>query len=279
VTPEGAPSAADLNLAWWEERAALHGQDGSFYDTDAFLAGADAITERELDAITDAANGVAGRAILHLQCHIGLTTLTLARMGASVTGVDFSRAAVAKAEDVAARAGLEASFVVADAQDLPPELDGRFDAVFASYGVIMWIASMDAWMRSAERTLAPGGSLVLVEGHPLAMMVRSASPPELWGPYLGGSPVRRHDHGDYAAGDVDTTNDDTVLYRHGLGEIVTAAADAGLRVASLVEWMDEPDLASRPDSATFSSAAPGRSRMAFAGSDLPVQFSLRALKR
>jgi hypothetical protein len=110
-------------------------------------------------------------------------------------------------------------------------------------------------------------------------MVRSASPPELWGPYLGGAPVPRHDHGDYAAGDADTANDDTVLYRHGLGEIVTAAADAGLRVASLVEWMDEPDVTSGRGVEKFSPAAPGRSRMSFAGSDLPVQFSLRAIKR
>jgi len=269
---------ADRNLAWWNERAALHGQDGRFYDTEAFLAGADAITTRELDALTAAAGSIAGTRLLHVQCHLGLTTLTLARRGAVASGLDFSSVAVARARELARLAELDATFVVADAQAIPSELDGRFDVVFASYGVIMWIASMAAWMRSAARALAPGGALVLLEGHPITMLVRSSDPPELWGPYLGGVGVERVDRGSYAAPDAETVNDATVLYRHGLGEIATAAADAGLRLEELTEWMDEPaDDRDEPFDGTFRSTE-GRARLAFAGADLPLQLSLRARK-
>ena len=269
---------AERNRAWWEERAALHGHDGVFYDIDGFVAGDDAISERELAELEAAVGELARTRVLHLQCHLGLGTLSLARRGAVVTGLDFSPTAVAKAREVAARAGLAATFVLADVHALPDELVGGFDAVFASYGVIMWSPSMGAWMRSAARALVPGGALVLVDGHPIAMMVRSSDPPRLDGPYLGATPVERVDRGSYTDPDAATVHDDTVLYRHGLGEIVTAAAAAGLVVEAITEFMDEPDDGHATPDDRFGRSVDGRVRMPFAGADLPVQFSLRARK-
>src|SRR5207302_200876 len=94
-------------------------------------------------------------------------------------------------------AHLDAPFIEADAQRLPDELRERFDCVFASYGVLMWISDLHAWMRSASSALRNGGSLVLLEGHPVSLLVRSIEPPVLSGPYGGGGPIEG-EGGDYA---------------------------------------------------------------------------------
>jgi SAM-dependent methyltransferase len=265
----------DLNRAWWDERARLHGQDGLFYDTRRFLAGMSSLHRRELAELEAAAGSLEGIDLLHMQCHIGLGSLSLARMGARVTGLDFSPAAIERARAVASEAGLEAEFLLADAQDLPSQLAERFDCVFASYGVLVWIADPDAWMRSVTSALRPGGKLVLIEGHPILPMVRSVDPPLLDGPYQGGRPVRQSRAGDYAHPDATTSANETVLYFYGLGEVATAAVTAGLRIDAITEWLDEERA---PDGGKLIKEADGHFRLAFAGSYLPVTYSLRATK-
>lgn len=176
---------ADGNRAWWDERAALHGGDGFFYDVDAFLDGAPGISERESGELEAAIGSIASADILHLQCHIGLTTLALARSGARVVALDFSAVAIDRPRAIASEAGLDAEFVVADSQELPLELVDRFDCVFASYGVLMWIADLRSWMRSAGAALRDGGKLVVVEGHPVSTVVRSTHPIRLAGGVSG----------------------------------------------------------------------------------------------
>ena len=124
----------------------------------------------------EAVGEVAGLDVLHLQCHIGFDSISLARRGARVTGADFSPASLAKARDLAARAGVEVEFVEADATALPRELHGRFDLVYATMGVICWIEDLGAWMRSVHAALRPGGRLVLVEIHPLYNMIGAREP-------------------------------------------------------------------------------------------------------
>ena len=97
--------------------------------------------------------------MLHLQCHIGFDSISLARRGARVTGADFSPASLAKARELAERAGVEVEFVEADATALPPELRGRFDVVYSTMGVICWIEEIADWMRSVHAALRPGGRL------------------------------------------------------------------------------------------------------------------------
>src|SRR5438105_5533610 len=120
----------EANRAWWDERARIHGQDGFYYDTVGFLNGESAISGRELTEIEAAIGSVRGADILHLQCHIGLSTLTLARAGAHVVGLDLSRIALERARATAIAAHLDAPFIEADAQRLPDELRERFDCVF-----------------------------------------------------------------------------------------------------------------------------------------------------
>jgi SAM-dependent methyltransferase len=265
-----------LNLAWWDERAALHGDDGMFYDVEAFLAGRSALSERELTEISLAAGDVAGLDVLHLHCHLGMGTLSLARFGARVTGVDFSPVAIERARSIAEAAGLDARFVVADARSLPEDLERGFDLVFASYGVVMWIDSLAAWMSSAARACRPGGAFVLIEGHPIQMLVTPTDPPQLSGPYQGGAAVEREEHGDYAAGDVPTVNDRAVLHRWGLGDVVTAAAEAGFVVEALTEWLDEPGSGS---GALMRDDNIEPATLEVAGARLPTTYAVRARRR
>jgi SAM-dependent methyltransferase len=265
----------DANRAWWDERAALHGQDGFFYDVDTFLGGARAITRRELSEIDAAVGSLGGVDVLHLQCHIGLGSLSLARLGARVTGLDFSSVAIDRAREIATIAEIDADFVVGDAQRLPAELRDRFDCVFASYGVLMWIADLGAWMKSAASALRPGGHLVLVEGHPLSLVVRSTEPLVLEEPYLGGVAIERS-FGDYAHPGAMIRNDRAIHHRWGIGEVVTAAVRSGLRLDALTEWMD--DEAGAPSDGKLVRGDDGMFRLRVCGVDLPLLYSLRASK-
>lgn len=223
--------ARGLNRAWWDERAALHGQD-RLYDTEGFLAGADTLGPEELAAVGD----VTGQRLLHLQCHTGMDTLSWRRRGATVTGLDFSEVAVGKARATATAAGLDATFVVADVLAPHADLTG-FDICFASYGVLGWLGDIGAWMRTAAGVLRPGGRLALVEFHPLFQMPDSFEPLVVDFPYADDGPRTFTAAGSYAVPGAVTTADETVEHAHSLGEVVTAAAAAGFRVDRLTEHL------------------------------------------
>jgi 2-polyprenyl-3-methyl-5-hydroxy-6-metoxy-1,4-benzoquinol methylase len=260
-----------VNQKRWDALAERHGVgDDSYYDVPGFWAGGSSLNDRVRAEVAAAAGPVSGLSLLHLQCHFGLDTLSWAREGARVTGVDFSPVAVERARRLAADTGLAAEFVRADVLALPEGLAGRFDVVFASYGVLCWISSAKAWMRSAAACLRPGGALVLIDIHPLVTMVDTLDPLVMDFPYGGEEPVRFSSGGSYAVGGLDASAHETVQWPHGLGEIVTAAAAAGLQLESLTEWFDEdrdPKLAVGED---------GRARFRLGDQQLPTSYGLRA---
>ncbi len=267
-------SGVSVNREWWDERAALHGQD-RYYDTAGFLAGASTLYPLDHRTTGD----VTGLDLVHLQCHTGMDTLSWLRAGArTVTGIDFSPVAVAKATRTATAAGLadRAHFVEADVLAVPADLHGRFDVCFASLGVLGWIGDLTAWMRTAYTLLRPRGRLALVDMHPLFGMAASIDPLVLDFPYVDDGPRTSTDgHGSYAMPAADTTHDTTVEFGHSLGEIVTSAVQAGLVVEQLGEHV-EVDFESgrgllRPD-------ADGRYRWRRDGELLPILYSLRATR-
>jgi len=217
------------NLAFWNAVAPQH-VASPLYRTDDFRAG-----QMVLDPVARGAVGDVGRRLLHLQCHFGLDTLSLARLGEAVTGLDFSAPAIDQARALAAEANLPATFIRADVLDPPPGLTG-FDIVFASWGAIWWIADLEAWMRLAAAALAPGGRLVLIEGHPAMAMLDGRAPPgaplQVRHPYAATEPQIDEDDTDYAGARSGLA---TRGYAHGLGRILTAALAAGLTLRRFTE--------------------------------------------
>lgn len=218
------PINAD-NLAHWNA-VTPHHVASPFYRTDDFRRGENVLDPLVRDAVGD----VAGKRLLHLQCHFGLDTLSLARMGASVAGLDFSPVAIEQARALAAETGIDATFVCSDVLDPPAGLTG-FDIVFASWGAIYWISDLYAWMRVAAGALKTGGRLFLTEGHPaLAMLDERAPPGELVVRYPWNADEPHVDEGDLDYTGAKVRANRTYGYQHGLGRILGAAMDAGLTI-------------------------------------------------
>jgi SAM-dependent methyltransferase len=219
-----------LNLAHWNEVTAHH-VVAPLYRTEDFRRG-----EIVLDPVVrDAIGDVAGKRLLHLQCHFGLDTLSLARMGARVTGIDFSPPAIAQARALAKEAGIEADFFVSDVLDPPEGLTG-FDIAFASWGAIYWIGDIAAWMRVASSALRKGGRLFLCEGHPAMLMLDENAPSgslRVRWPY--DSPEAHVDIGDLDYTGAKVAANHTEGYLHGLARIFNAAMQAGLTIRGFRE--------------------------------------------
>jgi SAM-dependent methyltransferase len=269
-----ARTARRINRAHWDALAAAHGQD-SYYDTEALIAGRDSLSEIEAAGIREAIGAVAGLDVLHLQCHIGFDAISLARRGARVVGADFSPASLEKARALARRCGVDVRFVEAEATSLPVDLHNRFDLVYATIGVLVWIADLRKWMRSAAAALRGGGKLLLVDGHPLYTMIESLDPLRLDMPYGGGAERAFDEPGSYAGADLPVAATATVNYAHSLGEIVTAALAAGLRIEHLEEHV-EADF--DPRGSMLPREDDGLFRLRFDGELLPLLFTLIAAK-
>jgi 2-polyprenyl-3-methyl-5-hydroxy-6-metoxy-1,4-benzoquinol methylase len=147
----------------WDERVPIHRRDSSgFYAVERFLAG-----DKQLHAIEASELGeIAGKRLIHLQCHFGLDTLILARLGASVTGLDFSPAAIAEARSLATHTGLAAEFVCADVYDARQAVEGEFDIAYVTWGTICWLPDVAEWARIVASLLVPGGYLYFADAHP-----------------------------------------------------------------------------------------------------------------
>jgi SAM-dependent methyltransferase len=155
---------SEQNRAFWDERVPIH-TAGDFYDVEGFKAGREPLEAFELEDLGD----VSGRSLVHLQCHFGLDTLSWARHGARVTGLDFSPPAIEAARRLAADIGVEADFVCANVYDAPEALgDRRFDVVYVNVGAINWLPDIRRWAEVVGILLTPGGVLYMKEVHPFS---------------------------------------------------------------------------------------------------------------
>jgi SAM-dependent methyltransferase len=267
-------TARRINRAHWDALAAAHGQD-AYYDTEALVAGQDSLATAEASAVREGVGAVAGLDVLHLQCHIGFDSISLARRGARVVGADFSPASLEKARALARRCEVDVEFVEADATALPATLHNRFDVVYATLGVIGWIDDLRAWMNSVAAALRGGGRLLLVELHPLYNMIGSLDPLVLDFPYAYDGPRSFDESGSYAGSDLDVAATASVSYAHSLAEVVNTALAAGLRIERLDEHL-EAEFDPRGD--LLAAGDDGRFRLRIGGEQLPVLFTLVAAK-
>lgn len=227
------PFSANRQL--WEEWAALH-PGTEFYALEGFKQGDVRIRDYEVDHVGD----VSGKDLLHLQCHFGIDTLSWAWLGARVTGADYSENAIATATALADELGLDARFVCSDIYKLPDVLQGDFDVVYASRGVVGWLPDLPAWMKVAASFVRPGGIFYLNEVHPVAGVwddSDEATDLRLLYPYFEGrEPIVFATEGSYADRTASIEQEVEYAWMHSLGEIVTSAIEAGLRIELLEEF-------------------------------------------
>ena len=275
---QGLEASYRANRAWWDEVTPVHvGSD--FYDIPGFLAGRNTLPQFVLDKVGD----VRGRSLLHLQCHFGLDTLSWARLGATVTGVDFSEASIEQARRLARETGLEATFVVADVMKMDDRFNEQFDIVFTSGGVLAWLHDLPAWGRAVARQLKPGGAFYIAEFHPLMdalddrMIIRRTSDLVLRHPYFddGRTHVRSDEEGwgDYADHEFQSSLPTHEWY-HSLGEVFEAITGAGLNVQSFREY----PFCTYEARAGMVKGDDGLWRMPEGVLQVPLMFSIRAHK-
>jgi SAM-dependent methyltransferase len=192
---------------------------------------------------------VRGKKLAHLQCNAGQDTLSLAALGAIVTGIDISDEAISFARKLSTDSGIPGTFVRSDIYDWFDAAEpGSFDILFCSYGALLWLSDLTHWGRGIARALSPGGRFVVVDAHPFMMVLGEEL--ELKYAYSGGAPV--HDTGihDYVAQagealapsgfeegvkDFKNTEPDT-SFQWGMGDILTALIEPGLVLERFVEY-------------------------------------------
>ena len=157
---------AELNRASWDERAPAHAASRD-YAVDRFASDPGHLSEVvrfDLPLLGD----IGGLRGVHLQCHIGTDTVSLARLGADMTGLDFSPASLAEARRIASLAGADVRFVEAEVYDAPGALGPEpFDLVYTGIGALCWLPDIARWARVVAGLLRPGGRLFIREGHPM----------------------------------------------------------------------------------------------------------------
>lgn len=226
-----------LNKANWDERAPLHAASAG-YETQVLVddpAHLSEVVRFDLPLLGD----ISGAKGVHLQCHIGTDTLSLARLGAHMTGLDFSPASIAQARLLAQRAGTRLAFVEADvyeaAEVLPRE---SFDLVYTSIGALNWLPSIDRWANAVASLLKPGGRLFIREGHPVLFSLNEDRQDALVieHPYFEQeTPQVWEDDSSYVETDARLTATITHEWNHGMGEIISALLSHGMQITGLVE--------------------------------------------
>jgi len=268
-----------LNREMWDERAPAHAASPDYHLAE-FLADPTYLSE-VVRFDQPRLGDIAGLDAIHLQCHIGTDTVSLARLGARMTGLDFSRPALEEAQRLADAAGADIAFVHGTVEDaLQLRERESFDLVYTGIGALCWLASIDRWAAVVAGLLRPGGRLFIREGHPVLWSLADARGDGLLVieyPYVELAEGTRFDvDGTYVATDVTFAARHTIEFNHGLGEIVTALLDHGMTLTGLVEhdsvpWDALPGL--------MDPIAGGEFRLRDRPERLPHSYTLTAVKR
>ncbi|MBN1147057.1 MAG: class I SAM-dependent methyltransferase [Anaerolineales bacterium] len=221
------------NQELWDELAPVHFE--AYREIETLRQGGVCLDEIELADLGD----VRGLSLLHLQCHIGADTLSWARLGARVTGVDFSEQSLALARELAEELGLEATFVHSNLYDLRQNLEGQFDIVYTSRGVLVWLRDIAAWAQIIAHYLKPGGVFYVMEMHPFFQVFEEPAEGrlEVSLPYFHSAEptVWDDDYPDYADEEY-TPQRPSYEWQWPLSDILNALIGAGLQIQSFHEY-------------------------------------------
>ncbi|KFF10848.1 class I SAM-dependent methyltransferase [Flavobacterium hydatis] len=231
MTPEN--NYIEVNKESWNNRVESH-LKSDFYDLEGFLKGNTSLNSIELELLGD----IKGKTILHLQCHFGQDSISLARLGANVTGVDLSDKAIESANKLAQETNTSASFICCDIYDLPNHLNQKFDIVFASYGTIPWLPDLDKWAKLISDFLKPNGQFVFAEFHPVVWMFDDDFEKVGYNYFNSGAIIETQE-GTYADKSAPIELE-YVCWNHGMSEVINSLIKNGLELNSLNEFDYSP---------------------------------------
>jgi 2-polyprenyl-3-methyl-5-hydroxy-6-metoxy-1,4-benzoquinol methylase len=254
------------NRAAWNQLVEPHALS-DFYNVPHFLAGNSTLNHPELALLGD----VRDKNVLHLQCHFGLDTLSLARMGARVTGLDFSAEGIRKARELAIEAQLDASFIEQSIERFRPDA-GAFDVVFTSYGTITWLPDLKAWAKVIRTSLKKGGHFIFVDFHPAFWMFDSKQDKVQYS-YFNRTVITEEQQGSYAVPNGDFTFK-SHTWNHSLADITTALLSEGLSI----QCIEELDYAPYPIFSNAEETSPGKFQIGHLKGMLPLVLGIKCIK-
>jgi SAM-dependent methyltransferase len=264
----------DANRKMWDEFTKFHFRaENEFYSVKAFLDGKTTLKQYELDEM----GNVEGKQLLHLQCHFGLDTLSWAREGATVTGIDFSGEAIRLARILTEKAQLTARFIQTNLYKLPQVLTEKFDIVYTSIGVLCWLNDLRTWAEIIAHFLKPSGFFYIADGHPFKNMFDNDHPEELqlmYNYFHNPVPMEFIAEGSYASDAHHMNPLKEYEWEHSLSEIINSLIQAGLKIDFFNEYpfnIDKEFEFSEKDSE-------GYYRLKNQKVEIPLLFTLKASK-
>ncbi|MBK5719870.1 methyltransferase domain-containing protein [Dysgonomonas sp. Marseille-P4677] len=222
----------ETNKTAWNNRVDVHIQS-DFYEFDSFMKGKSSLPSLDIELLGD----IRGKSILHLQCHFGMDTLSMARMGVNVTGVDFSNTAIDKAKELSRKLNIDANFICCDVLELPQYLDETFDIVYTSYGVINWLPDLQEWGKVISTMLKTQGKFIMIEFHPVLWMLDEQFK-QIEYPYSRKEPfvMKEATYTDNGK----KTIDETVTWNYGLSETINGLVQNGISIQEFNEYYYSP---------------------------------------
>lgn len=257
-----------INKKLWNDKTDVHVKS-SFYNVDLFRKTKSSLKEIELQQLGD----VKGKSILHLQCHFGMDSLSLASLGAEVTGVDLSDNSIEIANQLCRELNIEAEFICCDVYDLKNFLNKKFDIVFTSYGTILWLPDLPQWAEIISHFLKPGGEFHFVEFHPFVSMFDNDFR-QIEYSYFNQGPINEETIGTYADRFAPLKNN-SVAWNHSFSEIFSALLGQDL----LIEQFEEFDYSPFNCFGNMKQFQPGKWRVNNLERLIPMVFALKARKK
>lgn len=258
----------EINKKTWNSKAAVH-VNSDFYDNQSFINGKSTLNAIELELLGD----VSEKSVLHLQCHFGQDTMTLARMGAKATGVDLSDKAIEIARELNQQLDLHSNFICCDVYETREHTQELFDMVFSSYGTIGWLPDLDKWAKVIADSLKPNGVFVFAEFHPMVWMFDNDFN-EVYYSYFNVEEIVEDESGTYADRQSELENT-SITWNHPLTEVLNALINSGLEI----EVFNEYDYSPYNCFNHTEEFEPNKYRIQKLGNKIPMVYALRARKK
>ncbi|MCB0724475.1 MAG: class I SAM-dependent methyltransferase [Ignavibacteriae bacterium] len=258
----------ETNKNSWNGRTAIH-IGSEFYDIESFKKGKSSLMNIELDALGD----VKGRSLLHLQCHFGMDTLSWEREGAIATGIDISDEALRQAEKLRDELGLKSCFVNSNIYDLKDNLEGQFDIVFTSYGVLGWLHDMDGWAEIVSHFTKPGGTFYIVEFHPFYLTFDPEFNSIPYSYFNTGKPYVEEHEGTYTGG-----GDGNFFIDYQWSFTLSDVINSLIKHGFTIEEFNEYPYSAYPCFPENEEIEPGKFVNKHCGTKIPHMFSIKARK-